>query len=148
MHPLSVVVTLFRQGTTKQLLELHLEHFTHANLVGAYCPDAEENTMLASLFPGDRGDAEGLEPLAALNPGPYEFGSRSKGRPYRWAQDLAGMDVIGALLLPSAVAGSGFVSGVERREVLEGLATLRRQQRVQTIVERLEAVKRAAAALK
>lgn len=61
----------------------------------------------------------------------------------RWCQHLAGIDLIPSLpLLPSQLQGS------DQAHLLEGLATYRTQQRVVTVVQRLQAVKEAHVALK
>ena len=58
----------------------------------------------------------------------------------RWAQDLAGMDIL-STLPPSLTAA-------HQADVLEQLSIHRRQQRIQVVLERLQAGKVAMLALK
>jgi hypothetical protein len=92
---------------------------------------------------------QGLESLAQLaGAGPYAFGSpAAPARPYRWAQDLAGVDV-----LPPLPPGGGGEAGGEAGGgggaaaagadpllgPLAAAAAAERRQRVQVLVERLQ----------
>ncbi|KAI8475050.1 MAG: Fms-interacting protein-domain-containing protein [Monoraphidium minutum] len=159
VHPQTVVVTLLgqpRQAQQQQrqqqrqrqaLLEVRFQYYPAPGLVGACCGGGGGgggggDDVLGALFPGDTGDGEGYEVLAQLaGPGPYEFGTAAaRARPYRWAQDLGGCDVVPSL--PPAPTAA------QRQAALSGLATYRKQQRVQVIVERLSEAREAAAALK
>ena len=62
---------------------------------------------------------------------------------FRWCQHLAGIDLIPSLpVYPSQFQGS------QQSALTEGLAAYRQQQRVVTVISRLQAVKEATAALK
>ncbi|GBF92823.1 hypothetical protein Rsub_05442 [Raphidocelis subcapitata] len=148
VHPLSTVVSLFSSSQQQQqqqeeegeqgapLLEVHFCYYPAAGLVGARCVrgGAEAGALLSALFPGDTGDGEGFELLAQLaGPGPYAFGSAAApARPYRWAQDLGGAELLPSLPPPAGEAA--------RLGALEALAARQRQQRVQALVQRLQQV--------
>ena len=164
-HPLTVVLSLLdprRRGAAaaaaqlqpRPLLTVRFQHYSALGLVGAFCgggaDDArlaaaeEDEAVLGALFPGDAGDGEGLEAVARLaGRGPYEFGSEAaRARPYRWAQDLGGADLV------PAGAPAGAASEAEARAAaLEGLAQYRRQRRALAVFERLHEAREAAAAL-
>ncbi|KAI8471412.1 MAG: THO complex, subunit 5 [Monoraphidium minutum] len=140
VHPLSVVLSLLAAaGSSGQppLLEVRFELYPRPGLVGACACGGGGGGgggagALAALFDGDVGDGEGYEVLAQLaGPGPYKFGTdAARARPYRWAQDLAGVDVIPSLP-PAPAAADAPAAG------LDALAAHARQQRAQAFLERL-----------
>jgi THO complex subunit 5 len=83
---------------------------------------------------------------------PYGFGGPGRRlRPYLWVQDLAGLDFVSTLppaAFQPAAGGDEPGSAEARGAALAALAQYRREQRVQTVVERLASAKAGAAALK
>lgn len=77
----------------------------------------------------------------------FSFDKRRASRPYRWAQHLAGMDFLPAmppLLTAHEILGSE-TSNTEA--FTSGLALYRQQNRVQTVLQRIRARKKAQMAL-
>lgn len=70
------------------------------------------------------------------------FDERRKSRPYKWAQHLAGIDFLPELapLISVSENSNGETTG---HAVSSGLSLYRQQNRVQTIVQRLRARKKA-----
>ena len=56
--------------------------------------------------------------------------------PLRWCQSLAGID-----LIPALPVYASHLHGAQRSQLVEGLSGYRQQQRVATLVQRLQAVK-------
>lgn len=85
VHPLSVEVNVFKAGTAEHLLEVVFQYFTNLKLVGAFCADAADDSILGNLFSGDTGNPSLYEGLAQLSSVQYEFGSsRVRAQPYRY----------------------------------------------------------------
>jgi len=111
---------------------------------------------------GAAGATAAIQQQQQLLCAPYGFGGpRRQLKPYLWVQDLAGLDFVSSLP-PAAFSlagggdggdgraddGGGEAAAAARGAALAALAQYRREQRVQTVVERLASAKAGAAALK
>lgn len=71
------------------------------------------------------------------------FGERRKSRPYKWAQHLAGIDFLPELAPLISVSENSNGETTGHASVSSGLSLYRQQNRVQTVVQRLRARKKA-----
>ncbi|WIA38614.1 hypothetical protein OEZ86_001924 [Tetradesmus obliquus] len=148
VHPLSVTLEVSLGGPEQQQaaagsVALCFQYYSQLKLVGvaAGAPDDEE--LLTDLFLGDAGDGLLLEAVAAAcSGGALQFGLPGRPRPFRWAQDLAGVDVVASL--PASYTGSAS----DREQLLSSLGAYRSQLRLEAFVERLASAKQARLALK
>lgn len=76
------------------------------------------------------------------------FDEKRSSRPYKWAQHLAGIDFlpeVSPLLTPGGESINGETT--KQSAVISGLSVYRQQNRVQTVVQRIRARKKAQLAL-
>lgn len=76
------------------------------------------------------------------------FDERRSSRPYKWAQHLAGIDFlpeVSPLLTLDGESANGETT--KQTAITSGLSLYRRQNRVQTVVQRIRARKKAQLAL-
>ncbi|KAL0352010.1 UNVERIFIED_CONTAM: THO complex subunitB [Sesamum calycinum] len=69
--------------------------------------------------------------------------SRRTSRPYKWAQHLAGIDVLPEVSPLIPISGDSNSETARHGSVLSGLSLYRQQNRVQTVVQRIRARKKA-----
>lgn len=76
------------------------------------------------------------------------FDERRSSRPYKWAQHLAGIDFLPEVS-PLLTAGAESTNGetTKHSAIVSGLSLYRQQNRVQTVVQRIRARKKAQLAL-
>jgi THO complex subunit 5 len=97
-HPLYVVLIFFRrlpQGTTQQFGVVRFEYLIHLNVVtvNSYMPNnAQDKDVLVNLYPNDTGDeSPNFANYVIFDNKKFVFDVTKKGRPFRWAQSLAGL---------------------------------------------------------
>lgn len=76
------------------------------------------------------------------------FDEKRSSRPYKWAQHLAGIDFLPEVSpLLTAGADSTNIEATKQTAIVSGLSLYRQQNRVQTVVQRIRARKKAQLAL-
>eukprot|EP00879_Flechtneria_rotunda_P011379 GHRR01011885.1.p1 GENE.GHRR01011885.1~~GHRR01011885.1.p1 ORF type:complete len:416 (+),score=151.79 GHRR01011885.1:217-1464(+) len=144
MHPLSVTVEVAgsRESDAEPVMQLTFHYYTQLKLVGVSASTPADEEVLTDLFLGDAGDGRLLENVAlATNVGSLQFGAAGKPRPFRWAQDLAGLDVL-------ASVPSRLLPGENGERLLSILSAHRSQLHLEAFVQRLVAAKQGWLALK
>ncbi|EPS63833.1 hypothetical protein M569_10948 [Genlisea aurea] len=147
-HPLKIILDINDDGSNSQkLITLKFEFLMKLNVVCVEVDASEgpsRNDILGNLFPDDTG-LDVPHQSAKLSIGnSVLFDETRTSRPYKWAQHLAGIDFlpeVSPLLLESNGENS------EKSCILSGLSLYRQQNRVQTVVQRIRARKKAQIAL-
>lgn len=154
-HPLKLVLQIHDDEASDpkstKLVVLKFEYLLKLNVV---CVGIEgsnegpESNILCNLFPNDPG-LELPHQSAKLwsGDGPI-FDERRSSRPYKWAQHLAGIDIlpeVSPLLTVSGESTNGETT--KQSAMISGLSLYRQQNRVQTVVQRIRARKKAQLAL-
>ncbi|PKU79903.1 hypothetical protein MA16_Dca012091 [Dendrobium catenatum] len=150
-HPLKVFVHIFEddlQPKSPKLMSLKFEYLIKLNVVcvGVEDPEqASDENILCNLFPNDTG-TELPHQTAKLYAGDFVvFGDKST-RPYMWAQHLAGMDFLPEVP-PLQQHSENLKTEARSANVSSGLSLYRRENRVQTVLQRIRSRKKALMAL-
>ncbi|XP_023728481.1 THO complex subunit 5A [Lactuca sativa] len=154
-HPLKLTLQIHDDEASDpkstKLIVLKFEYLLKLNVV---CVGIEgsnegpESNILCNLFPNDTG-LELPHQSAKLWSGDGSiFDEKRSSRPYKWAQHLAGIDFlpeVSPLLTPGGESINGETT--KQSAVISGLSVYRQQNRVQTVVQRIRARKKAQLAL-
>ncbi|CAL8464312.1 g3847 [Coccomyxa elongata] len=131
-HPLMVIVKLSGDSGSSGALTLRLHYIPRLKLVTADCAEATGSARLARLFDGDDGLTVPTEAAHLAAGGQLSWEHTRSDRPYRWAQDLAGLDLLPPLdALGSGADGAAIPAG--------RLPDLRRKANARAVLERLSA---------
>ncbi|KAJ8541104.1 hypothetical protein K7X08_001920 [Anisodus acutangulus] len=152
-HPLKVTLHILDDEKSdlqsRKLVTLKFEYLIKLNSVCVGVEGSQENAdndILCNLFPDDTG-LELPHQSAKLIEHSIAFDERRTSRPYKWAQHLAGIDFLPEVL-PSLW---GFETSndetAKHAAVISGLSLYRQQNRMQTVVQRVRARKKAQLAL-
>ncbi|XP_055833705.1 THO complex subunit 5A-like [Solanum dulcamara] len=152
-HPLKVTLHIYDDEKSdlqsRKLVTLKFEYLIKLNSVCVGVEGSQENAdndILCNLFPDDTG-LELPHQFAKLIDHSIVFDERRTSRPYKWAQHLAGIDFLPEVS-PSL---RGFETSNDETSkhtaVISGLSLYRQQNRVQTVVQRVRARKKAQLAL-
>ncbi|KAI3513107.1 hypothetical protein L1887_20433 [Cichorium endivia] len=154
-HPLKLTLQIHDDEASDpkstKLIVLKFEYLLKLNVVCVGIEGSNEgpdSNILCNLFPNDPG-LELPHQSAKLwsGDGPI-FDERRSSRPYKWAQHLAGIDFlpeVSPLLTPG---GESINSETTKQTAfISGLSVYRQQNRVQTVVQRIRARKKAQLAL-
>ncbi|MCD7461538.1 THO complex subunit 5B [Datura stramonium] len=152
-HPLKVTLHIHDDEKSdlqsRKLVTLKFEYLIKLNSVCVGVEGSQENAdndILCNLFPDDTG-LELPHQSAKLIDHSIVFDERRTSRPYKWAQHLAGIDFLPEVS-PSL---RGFETSndetAKHAAVISGLSLYRQQNRVQTVVQRVRARKKAQLAL-
>uniref|UniRef100_M1ADQ6 Fms interacting protein n=2 Tax=Solanum tuberosum TaxID=4113 RepID=M1ADQ6_SOLTU len=152
-HPLKVTLHIHDDEKSdlqsRKLVTLKFEYLIKLNSVCVGVEGSQENAdndILCNLFPDDTG-LELPHQSAKLIDHSIVFDERRTSRPYKWAQHLAGIDFLPEVS-PSL---RGFETSNDETSkhtaVISGLSLYRQQNRVQTVVQRVRARKKAQLAL-
>ncbi|PWA54493.1 THO complex, subunit 5 [Artemisia annua] len=153
MHPLKLILHIHDDETSDskptKLIVLKFEYLLKLNVVCVGIEglnDGPESNILCNLFPNDAG-LELPQQSAKLwtGDGPI-FDERRSSRPYKWAQHLAGIDFLPEVS-PLLDGESTNGETTKQTAITSGLSLYRRQNRVQTVVQRIRARKKAQLAL-
>ncbi|CAA7024544.1 unnamed protein product [Microthlaspi erraticum] len=135
VHPLKIVLHVYDDDEISdpkpcKLVVLKFEYLLKLNVVCVGTEESEdgpEGNVLCSLFPDDAG----LEPphqSAKLTLGDnHAFDESRTSRPYKWAQDLAGIEILPEM--------SRFLSGKDTQK--SDTASASDQRNVQTVLQRI-----------
>uniref|UniRef100_A0A061S8A7 THO complex subunit 5 n=1 Tax=Tetraselmis sp. GSL018 TaxID=582737 RepID=A0A061S8A7_9CHLO len=141
-HPLSVVASLLNsESDSGTLMAVVFHYLPSLNIITAEAQDPADNVFLANLFPGDTGAESPNEANNQLQGGAFKFDMTRAGRPYRWAQHLAGLDFLPAV--PSRMP-----EGPSAAALSSGIAEYRSQARPAVVLSTLRQRKEAAPSLK
>ncbi|KAL3514529.1 hypothetical protein ACH5RR_027246 [Cinchona calisaya] len=153
-HPLKLLLHIHDDGASdsnsSNLISLKFEYLVKLNVVCVEIESSQErpeNNILCNLFPDDSG-LELPHQSAKLHLGDtFKLDENRTSRPYKWAQHLAGIDFLPEVspLLTSHEASNEETA--KHAAVLSGLSQYRQQNRVQTVVQRVRARKKAQLAL-
>ncbi|XP_051124407.1 THO complex subunit 5B-like isoform X5 [Andrographis paniculata] len=148
-HPLKVSLHVYNDElfdlNSARLITLDFEYLIKLNVVCVEAEDSEvlQNDMLCNLFPDDPG-LELPQQSAKLRFGDsLSFDENRRSRPYRWAQHLAGIEFLPEVSPLVLLTGGSDSETTKHGPILSGLSLYRHQNRVQTLVQRLRARKKA-----
>ncbi|KAJ3695901.1 hypothetical protein LUZ60_001278 [Juncus effusus] len=148
IHPLKIIMNIFddsRENAVK-LIALRFEYLVKLNVVcvGIEGDETSNKDILCNLFPDDSG-FDLPHSTAKLKGGDSLKIGEMNTRPYKWAQHLAGVD-----FLPDLPPSSEMKSdeSMKNADVASSLAVYRRQNRVQSVLQRIRSRKLAHLALK
>ncbi|GKV04625.1 hypothetical protein SLEP1_g16766 [Rubroshorea leprosula] len=153
VHPLKITLHVYDDDAsdpkTAKLISLKFEYMLKLNVV---CVGIEgsnegpENNILCNLFPDDTGLDLPHQSAKLFVGNAFVFDERRTSRPYKWVQHLAGIDFLPEVspLLTNHETQS---SETKSDSVISGLALYHQQNRVQTVVQRIRAQRKAQLAL-
>ncbi|KAD6119128.1 hypothetical protein E3N88_10399 [Mikania micrantha] len=154
-HPLKLILQIHDDEASDpkstKLIVLKFEYLLKLNVVCVGIEGSNEDpksNILCNLFPNDPG-LELPHQSAKLwsGDGPI-FDEKRSSRPYKWAQHLAGIDFLPEVSpLLTAGAESTNTEATKQTAIVSGLSLYRQQNRVQTVVQRIRARKKAQLAL-
>lgn len=152
-HPLKVTLHIHDDEKSdlqsKKLVTLKFEYLIKLNSVCVGVEGSQENAdndILCNLFPDDTG-LEFPHQSAKLIDHSIVFDERRTSRPYKWAQHLAGIDILPELSPLLRGFETSNDETAKHAAVISGLSLYRQQNRVQTVVQRVRARKKAQLAL-
>ncbi|KAK6115911.1 hypothetical protein DH2020_008180 [Rehmannia glutinosa] len=153
-HPLKVTLHVNDDEASDlnsaKLITLKFEFLIKLNVVCVGVEGSEEpsqNNILCNLFPNDTG-LELPQQSAKLRIGnSLSFDERRTSRPYKWAQHLAGIDVLPEVSPLVSASEESNSETTKHASVASGLSLYRQQNRVQTVVQRIRNRKKAQLAL-
>ncbi|CAA0840671.1 THO complex subunit 5B [Striga hermonthica] len=143
-HPLKLTLHVYddegSEVNSTKLITLKFEFLVKLNVVcvGVEGSDeASQDGILSNLFPNDTG-LELPQQLAKLRiKDSLSFNEKRTSRPYKWAQHLAGIDVLPEVPpLVSATEESNSATA-KPASFASGLSLYRQQNRVRTVVQRI-----------
>ncbi|XP_012838725.1 PREDICTED: THO complex subunit 5A isoform X1 [Erythranthe guttata] len=153
-HPLKVILHIDDDEAsdlnTSKLITLKFEFLIKLNVACVGVEGSEElpeSNILCNLFPDDTG-LELPQQSAKLCVGnSLSFDERRTSRPYKWAQHLAGIDFLPEVSPLVSVSGESNSETTKHASILSGLSIYRQQNRVQTVIQRVRARRKAQLAL-
>ncbi|KZV54577.1 THO complex subunit 5 [Dorcoceras hygrometricum] len=153
-HPLKVSLDIHddeaSNSNSAKLITLKFEYLIKLNVVCVGVDDSDEvtpNSILCNLFPDDTG-LELPQQSAKLCIGySCSFDERRTLRPYKWVQHLAGIDFLPEVSPLVSVSEVPNKETATHSSILSGLSLYRQQNRVETVVQRIRARKKAQLAL-
>ncbi|XP_031119126.1 THO complex subunit 5B-like [Ipomoea triloba] len=151
-HPLKVILHVHDDetpSTPTKLVTLKFEYLMKLNVVCVGVDGSQEdmgNDILCNLFPDDTG-LELPHQSAKMIGNSVEFDGTRTLRPYKWAQHLAGIDFLPEVSPLLGGSESSNEETAKQSTVISGLSLYRQQNRLQTVVQRLRARKKARLAL-
>ncbi|KAL3634213.1 hypothetical protein CASFOL_021267 [Castilleja foliolosa] len=153
-HPLKVTLCInddeASDSNSAKLITLKLEFLIKLNVVCVGVEGTEEssqNNILCNLFPDDTG-LELPQQSAKLRTGDsLSFDEKRISRPYKWAQHLAGIDVLPEVSPLVSASKESNSETTKNASITSGLSLYRQQNRVQTVVQRIRDRKKAQLAL-
>ncbi|XP_062076871.1 THO complex subunit 5B [Humulus lupulus] len=156
VHPLEVVLHVYDNDCeasdlkSVKLITIKFEYLLKLNVVcvgieGSH--EGPENNILCNLFPDDTGLELPHQSSKLLVGDSLVFDEKRTSRPYKWAQHLAGIDLLPELspLLTRHATPSSDVAKSDA--VKSGLSLYRQQNRVLTVVQRIRSRKKGQLAL-
>ncbi|KAG9451039.1 hypothetical protein H6P81_011004 [Aristolochia fimbriata] len=154
-HPLNIILHVYdNEGSDPnkpaKLVTVRFEYLLKLNVVCVGIegsPDGPESNILCNLFPDDTGVDLPHQMGKLLAGDIVSFDQKRTLRPYKWAQHLAGIDFLPEVSYHLMGPESENSETPKVASVLSGLALYRRQNRIQTVVQRIRLRKKAQMAL-
>ncbi|XP_073122617.1 THO complex subunit 5B isoform X2 [Henckelia pumila] len=154
-HPLKISLHIHDDEASNsnlaKLITLKFEYLIKLNVVCVGVEDSVEvppNSILCNLFPDDTGLELPQQSAKLCIGNSCSFDERRTLRPYKWAQHLAGIDFLPEVSPLVSVSEDPNMETVKHSSILSGLSLYRQQNRVETVVQRIRARKKAQLALK
>ncbi|CAA7041652.1 unnamed protein product [Microthlaspi erraticum] len=150
-HPLKIVLNVYDDDMKSlKLVILKFEYLLKLNVVcvGAEgSQDGPENSIFCNLFPDDTGlDPPHQSTKLVLGDG-QAFDESRTSRPYKWVQHLAGIDILPEVSPILFGQDSQNTDSAKTDAFVPDLSLYRQQHRVQTVLQRIRARKKAHLAL-
>ncbi|CAA2970191.1 Hypothetical predicted protein [Olea europaea subsp. europaea] len=153
-HPLKITLHInddkASDSNSAKLITLKFEFLVKLNVVCVGVAGFEEgpdNDILCNLFPNDTGFDLPHQSAKLCIGDSLSFNERRTSRPYKWAQHLAGIDFLPEASPLLTVPDTLNNDAAKHAAIFSGLSIYRRQNRVQTVVQRIRARKKAQLAL-
>ncbi|CAI9763634.1 unnamed protein product [Fraxinus pennsylvanica] len=153
-HPLKITLHInddkASDSNSTKLITLKFEFLVKLSVVCVGVEGSEEgpdNNILCNLFPNDTGFELPHQSAKLCIGDSLSFDERRTSRPYKWAQHLAGIDFLPEASPLVTVPDTLNNDAAKHAAILSGLSLYRRQNRVQTVVQRIRARKKAQLAL-
>ncbi|KAF8410071.1 hypothetical protein HHK36_002593 [Tetracentron sinense] len=154
VHPLKIILHIYDDEVSDpkpvKFVTLRFEYLLRLSVVcvgieGSH--EGPENNFLCNLFPNDTGIELPHQSAKLFVGDAVAFDERRASRPYKWAQHLAGIDFLPEVspLLTSCETPNSETA--KSAAVVSGLSLYRKQNRVQTVVQRIRSRKKAQLAL-
>ncbi|KAK9827052.1 hypothetical protein WJX74_004742 [Apatococcus lobatus] len=140
-HPLSVHLSLPSAQQAPAMLVF--SYLLNLHLVTVDAKSGTDAALLPQLVEGDSGTLLPTEAARQLLQGRRFDSAEGKGRPFRWAQNLAGLDFVPAIGFQSLASEQA-----SSAEMQQGLRQAWREQRLPTFVDCFSSVQQADAALR
>ncbi|PON65073.1 THO complex, subunit [Parasponia andersonii] len=154
VHPLKVILHVYDDDVSDpksaKLITIKFEYLLKLNVVcvgieGSH--EGPENNILCNLFPDDTGFELPHQSAKLLVGDSLVFDEKRTSRPYKWAQHLAGMDLLPELAPLLTRHGTSSSEVGKSDAVISDLSLYRQQNRVLTVVQRIRSRKKAQLAL-
>lgn len=152
-HPLRILIHVHDDEVSDprpaRLISLKFEYLFKLNVVCVgveVSNEAVENNVLCNLFPDDDGLELPHQSAKLLLGDGAVFDEKRTMRPYKWAQHLAGIDFLPEVS-PSLTRNEIDDTESAKDTVVSGLSIYRQQSRVETVIRRVRARKKAQLAL-
>ncbi|KAF4375451.1 hypothetical protein F8388_024110 [Cannabis sativa] len=155
VHPLKVVLHVYdddevSDSKSAKLITIKFEYLVKLNVVcvgieGSH--EGPENTILSNLFPDDTGLELPHQSAKLLVGDSLVFDEKRTSRPYKWAQHLAGIDLLPELSPLLTRYGTPCSDVAKGDAVKSDLSIYRQQNRVLTVVQRIRSRKKGQLAL-
>ncbi|KAG8377602.1 hypothetical protein BUALT_Bualt08G0050100 [Buddleja alternifolia] len=153
-HPLKVTLHInddeASDSNLVKLITLKFEFLVKLNIVCVGVEGSEEfhqDNILCNLFPDDTGLELPQQSAKLFIGNSLLFDERRTARPYKWVQHLAGIDFLPEVSPLVAVSEDSNGETNKHASILSGLSVYRQQNRVETVVQRIRARKKAQLAL-
>ncbi|KAL6504367.1 hypothetical protein OROGR_026290 [Orobanche gracilis] len=143
-HPLKIALHVnddeISDLKSAKLITLKFEFLIKLNVVCVGVEDSEENAqnnILCNLFPDDTGLELPQQSAKLLLGNSLSFDVKRTLRPYKWAQHLAGIDVLPDVSPRVSASEESNSETAKDASITSGLSLYRQQNRVQTVVQRI-----------
>ncbi|XP_062097312.1 THO complex subunit 5B [Humulus lupulus] len=154
VHPLKVVLHVYDDDVSDpksaKLITIKFEYLLKLNIVcvgieGSH--EGPENNILCNLFPDDTGLELPHQSAKLLVGDSLVFDENRTSRPYKWAQHLAGIDLLPELSPLLTRHGTPSSDVAKSDAVISDLSIYRQQNHVLTVVQRIRSRKKGQLAL-
>ncbi|XP_018433960.1 THO complex subunit 5A [Raphanus sativus] len=139
VHPLKLVLHVYEDETpdpkSRKLVMLKFEYLLKLNVVCVGIEESQdglEKNILCNLFPDDAGLEPPHQSTKLILGDDHAFDESTTSRPYKWAQHLAGIEVLPEM--------SPFVTGKDTQN--SDTASVSDQHNVQTVLRRIRSQKK------
>ncbi|XP_010538114.1 PREDICTED: THO complex subunit 5B [Tarenaya hassleriana] len=156
VHPLEILLHIYDDEIpdpkSRKLVVLKFEYLLNLNVICVSTEGSrdgsESDDILSNLFPDDAGLEPPHQSAKLILGDGRAFDESRASRPYKWAQHLAGIDILPEMS-PFLAGRDGESSGdgPKNDDTMTHLSLYRQQHRVQTLLQRLRTRRKAQLAL-